>query len=468
LHHHKTIDKKKESLVLSSLVGQQNKANPPTTEDKCFIAQMFSTYNNKENNRMPNSTHIINRTAPNVKPVKALDNKWHNVVKANKHKNTELPNKGVSVTSDYKKLTYEMIRFQERYAPTKSMRWCNRVPLQLEERPEVTIAKVKGKPAKFCNLMTCNNAWCVSCNKSFREDRRDKAKIGIGKALGNKHEAKMLTLTIPRIFGNEDWEMKFSVVNGVYRQLNDRLRTKLKRRGIKLYTIKGLDVTIDKTRRDPIHLHIHSLLITDLNIDALKDWIFKTYKRLMKKRGVKVHKNGFDITDILNDKEISDYVVKTMGSLEKELSSTNKNGKTKNSKGWWKFLQEIASNPTEKDIFIYRDFLKAAKGKRTYSFSKNWEELLNLPDTDQLEMDFQEEEEEEEFYCWSIDRQLWEAVKSLQAELAVLSIIDDWIDNSTGKEVFDKLIELIEENNWFMFGEEKKNYYLHRLKLLIM
>ena len=418
---------------------------------------------------MPNSTHTISSRPTPMKPVKALDNKWNNVVKVKGKENTKTSNKGVSVTNDYKKLTYEMIRFQERYAPTKSMRWCNRVPLQLEKRPEVTIAKVKGKSAKFCNLMTCGNPWCVSCNKSFRQDRRDKAKIGIGKALANKYEAKMLTLTIPRVFGNEDWEMKFSVVNGVYRQLNDRLRTKLKRKGIKLYTIKGLDVTIDKTRRDPIHLHIHSLLITDLNIDGLKDWIFKTYKRLMKKRGVKVHKKGFDITDILSDKEISDYVVKTMGSLEKELSSTNKDGKRKNSKGWWKFLQKIASNPTEKEIFIYRDFLKASKGKRTYSFSRNWEELLNLPDTDQLKMDFEEEEEqEEEFYCWAIDRQLWEAIKSLQVELAVLSIIDNWIDNGTGKDVFDKLIELIEENNRSTFGEQKRDYYLQRLKLLIM
>ena len=272
-----------------------------------------------------------------------------------------------------------MVRFQNKYAPTKTYRLCNRVPIQHSDGvKEVTIVKVQGKDARFGNLMSCRGFWCPRCSQYHREETRTKARIGIQKALKAGYHAKMLTLTVPRDYGNDDFKLKFDSMNKTFRGLNQRLRTKCKRENVDLYYLRGLDVTVDTTRYDPLHLHIHCLIITNRKIEGLKDWIWKTYRRLQSKMGIKVHRKGFDLSDVETNKEISDYIVKTLGTIEYELTSTNKNGRSKTSKGWFKWLKEIYESPTEQDIGIYKAFLEASKGRQTFGFSTNWNNLVSL------------------------------------------------------------------------------------------
>jgi len=89
----------------------------------------------------------------------------------------------------------------------------------------------------------------------------------------------------------------------------------------------------------------------------------------MDKRGIKVVKRAFDVRQILEDKEVTDYIVKTLGTIERELTSTRKDGRDGKSKGWFSWLCSIVENPSKRDIYLYQEFLRSAKGKRTQDFT---------------------------------------------------------------------------------------------------
>lgn len=399
----------------------------------------------------------------------SLDTTGHKVLKTEDgHKNIHR----ATIGSDYKARRLDIVRFQNRNAVSKSMRLCNRVPIRHNGIiKDVLIMKSEGKDARFANLQTCNSFWCPQCSEKSKIDVREKAKEGIRNAIDHKYSLKFVTLTIPREFGNSNYEDKFKVINDSFKKLNSRLRTKCSRKGVKLYSLKGLDVTIDTSRYDVIHLHLHSLIIMDKEEDVFdekgfEDWVWRIYRNIMKKKGVKVSRKGFSVETVTEDKELSDYIVKTLGSMERELTSTKKNGKSENSKGWFYWVSEIAREASDRDIAIYKQFLTASKGKRTYDFSRNWNELIDLNSKDEQEEDIREEEDS--FYCWSINKELWNAIKALNFELKVLSIIDNFIDNKVDESKFKKLIKLFTSEDNTIFGEHKIQVYKNTLKRLVL
>lgn len=409
------------------------------------------------------------RTQKATSTCNSLDTTGHKVLKIEKgNKNTHRATTG----SDYKQRRLDIIKFQNRNAVTKSMRLCNRVPIRHNGIiKDVLLMKTEGKEAKFANLQTCNSFWCPECSEKSKIDVRNKARMGIRNAIDNGYSLKFLTLTIPREFGNSNYEEKFKVINDSFKKLNARLRTKCSRKGVKLYSLKGLDVTIDTSRYDCIHLHLHSLVIMDKEEEVFdekgfEDWVWRIYRNIMKKKGVKVSRKGFSVETVTEDKELSDYIVKTLGSMERELTSTKKNGKSPNSKGWFYWVSEIAREASDRDIAIYKQFLIASKGKRTYDFSRNWNELIDLNPKEEEEEE--EIKEEGSFYCWSINKELWEAIKSLNFELKVLSIIDNFIDNNKDKLRFKKLVSLFTSEDNTIFGEQKIQIYKNTLKRLVL
>ena len=401
--------------------------------------------------------------------LKSLDTTGHKVLKT---ENNKVYDEGTSVTSSYRERALDIVRFQNRCAPSKSMRLCNRVPIQHNGIiKDVLVMKTEGKDSKFGNLQTCNSFWCPHCSERSKRDVRDKAKIGIRNAMDNKYSLNFITLTIPRQFGNDNYEEKFKVIQDAFRKVNARLRTKCSRKGAKLYSLKGLDVTIDTSRHDVLHLHIHALIIIDkeeevFDEEGFEDCVWRIYRNIMKKRGIRVSRKGFSVERVVEDKELSDYIVKTLGSMERELTSTKKNGKSENSKGWFYWVSEIANNATDRDIAIYKQFLIASKGKRSYDFSRNWNELIELnPSEDEISDPV--EEDDKKFYCWSINKELWDAIKSLNMELYVLNIIDDFIDHNKNEWKFKKITRLFTDEINDVFGDEKVRRYKNTLKRLI-
>ena len=113
-----------------------------------------------------------------------------------------------------------------------------------------------------------------------------------------------------------------------------------------------MDVTVCSSINDPVHLHLHALLILDKDVEDLEQWIWKTYKRIQNKRGIQVHKKGYDLQDIKTGKEVTDYIVKTLGTLTYEMTSTNKEGRDGVSKGFFKWLVDIVQDPSAPEAFV--------------------------------------------------------------------------------------------------------------------
>ena len=109
--------------------------------------------------------------------------------------------------------------------------------------------------------------------------------------------------------------------------------------------------------------------------------------------------------------------------------------------------------------------MQASKGRRCFDFSRNWNELVALKDN-QMELDFElpqednkEDKEEESFSVWRLDRQLWEAIKSLHVEIDVLMIVDNRKRDHKANKRFKELESIINNENYSSFGEDKKNLY---------
>lgn len=383
---------------------------------------------------------------------------------------------GTNKVSSHKNLYWDLVRFQNKFAPNKTMRLCNRSPITHSTGiKNPLIVKNEGKKAHFGNLMTCKNFFCPNCSEVFRTEQRTKARLGIDNAIKAGFDVRMVTFTIPREFGNNNFSNKFDVMNKAFKAVINALRTRIKGKKFlrengetRLWTMKGIDVTMDSDRADPCHLHIHSLIITDKKIPDLRDWLWRTYKRHMEKRGIRVVKKAFDVRQILEDKEITDYIVKTLGTIERELTSTRKDGRDGKSKGWFSWLCSIVENPSRRDIYLYQEFLRSAKGKRTQDFSRNWNELMEIKiNSEPIEIKIETEEEkieETKSFYWVLDLQLWNAIKETKTEELILKIVDDFIDKGINRDVFLRLDEIVRKTDYRFFGEEKKLFYCELLK----
>lgn len=396
----------------------------------------------------------------------------HKVEKENRQDGL-LKGSGTNKVSPPRNLYWDMVRFQNKYAPSKTMRLCNRVPIQHGDGVKnPLICKTKGKRAHYGNMTTCKSPYCSTCSDYFRREKRSRLHKGILNAMNSGYSVNMATFTIPRSFGNDDYNKKYKVLNECWGRTINAFKQKLKRLGIKLYTVRGMDVTINAQRRDPIHLHIHALIITDKPpFKDFRDWIWRTYKKHMNKRGVRVVKKAFDIRQVLEDREIHEYIVKTLGTIERELTSTNKDGKDKNSKGWFKWLCSIVENPTRRDIAIYQEFLNTSKNKRTCDLSQNWvdlEELIQKTEPISNEIELRDEKTEDLISrYWVLDLQLWEAIKEIKIEPLVLEIVDSYLDEGKNRESYTLLETIIDLDVTKVYGDHKKRFYCNLLKDMV-
>ena len=410
---------------------------------------------------MPNSNIPAYSYQKQLSPVHK--DSCNKVIKVEKRERTK-----EEIEANVMSLHYKMVRFQNQYAPSKTMRLCQRVPIQHKDGlKDVVITQEGSKTPRFGNLMSCFSHNCPNCSRHHKKPMRKKARLGLTNALKAGYSLKMVTFTIPREYGNQDFKDKFDAMNKTFTQVISRLRTKCKRDGVELYTLRGLDVTIDSNRYDPLHLHIHALIVTNKNIDSYEDWIWRTYRRLQNKKGIRVSKKGFDISNIFKDAEITDYIVKSLGTIEQEITNgNNKRGRTDKTKGFFEWFKSIVHNPTRADIYIYQEYLRTSKGRRVFGFSHNWDDLLALeqPELPLLEATMLEETRpKEKFYIWRLDAQLWEAVKALKVEMEVLGIIKDRFKSKQDHYRYKQLELLIDQDTYELFGEYKKNYYCKSL-----
>ena len=343
----------------------------------------------------------------------------------------------------FRRLRWAAMDFQRAYSPNKGQALCGLRPIENEVSQNVGLVKLKGQSSKFTNRMLCKSYWCPYCSEIFRAEKRDKIKRALNYSLKTDKKIYFITWTIPKAYGST--EDKFKALNGVIRQLWNRLRNKVKRDNNKLYTIKGLDLTINDDHPDPIHLHTHSIVILDRDIDGLSDWLWIRYKKLMDKVNCSVSELAFNFQRVETDKELDSYICKNWSNLDKELTSTDKVSKSTKSLGWFRWICKIQKKPTIRQIDIYQSFLKAAKGKRTLDLSRNFDELL--VDTDQPEETENlslSDDDDSPILELVIGKNLWRAITETRSEYIILGVIDSFYDLGLHNREFEFIMNLIE------------------------
>lgn len=363
-----------------------------------------------------------------------------------------------------RKEQWAAMRWQRQHAPRKSMSRCGCSVANRSNGDVVYLDKTKGKPAQYNNVGRCKSAWCVHCSTAFRSEKTQKIKLGIDSSIKNRFKVYFATFTIPKAFGMAS--DKFDALNGVIRKLFNLLRGKCNRASVRLWSVKSLDITISDRARNPLHLHTHAVIITDRELDDIREYVWKVYSREMNRLGADVSELAFDFQAVSDEEaknRLSSYLLKDWNhSLEHEITSLNKRG-SKGSKGWFEWLRSLVKRCNERQLAIYKDFLIHAKGRRTIDFSRNFDELIALSEQEEEELS-ETETGDSESYTWSIGGSLWKAIIETRTEEKILYVIDSFIDRGEREQDFLFITSLISSSeDKLYFSDDLNKEYVAKL-----
>ena len=297
---------------------------------------------------------------------------------------------------------YQAMSVQRTWAPGKAMQTCGLKPIPHSENDlRLTITS---KGAKFSGVARCRSQYCLDCAQYAKEQRIEKISNGLTGALLRGHESYFLTLTTKRTANPEE---QIEALQSGWKALQDRVSYRLKKQGIKLHFVRGLDVTFRPDIHNVYHCHLHIIVV----IDGKFEPVYKTTKKSKRlvyadvcdmfqqccvdiqcKKGTVAKWEGQRMERIDEDRGISRYLCKFDGIANEVSSFHTKEGKG-DSLGWMQ-LVGMAHKGDERAQRIYVRFLNAVKGKRTISISRDWSEL-DLPFYQPLEPWKPENEEPE-------------------------------------------------------------------------
>lgn len=320
---------------------------------------------------------------------------------------------------------YKAMKIQRRFAPSKSMKWCNRKRIPADNRlrddntPEPTCLLVDSKGARFTGLQSCDSQWCVSCMANNRQKRIDTINRGIATAHEKDFNVFFLTLTIPRSDDPRDQAHK---LQSGWKALQDKLNYRLKKQGNRMFFVRAHDVTFKLRQKNIYHQHLHNIVVIEKDFQPFTefrrrkpkdmDFIIQNNFELDKKGKVIVdtferfmmlvwydvqQKKDTDVSFLAQDVQrvgkteedrdtLSHYLLK-FWSLGNEMAcfqhKQGKKGKlvdVYNSIGFMQLLGFVDQGDKQAEL-IYTEFLKGVKGLRTMGKSRNWKELA--PDIDE-------------------------------------------------------------------------------------
>ena len=358
------------------------------------------------------------------------------------------------------KLKEEKIhKFQSTFSPTKSLSLCGLVPLpNRSARLCASVYPDGSVHTGFSGLVRCKNTLCVKCNKELSFTRRRIVEDRLLFSKNKGHSINFGTLTLPRDIGLEN---SIKLLNSSYKAIiGNGLRQYCKRRGTTEYIhTKSFDLTICDTHKDPYHLHIHFLVITDNLVDGLKNYVWRRYKSFMKKRKVKVSKIAFDLKEIDNLNGIQNYLNK---NLSFELTSSKKIGKRSNSYGFMEWLSRIVSSPSKRQIAIYRDLVKLTQGMRWWTKSTNFE--VKREDNEL------KKEQPIEVFSQAIGTNCWIAINEIsEIKVKINLLLKQKIQNPKGdNSIFDEVVKVLKKSNYeILYSPKMVDYYKDKLSKIL-
>jgi hypothetical protein len=291
------------------------------------------------------------------------------------------------VEEDHKKQVYaelrkrhDLFRFQHQEAPALSMRRCSLMPILHQN----TTIYMSPSGYSFGGLTTCDNPNCVRCSKKRVYARRLRIQSSIEGALSDGKMAYFVTLTMRR---SDDIRAQIKRMKRAWKAVQNKLDKVIKKKYKGTYSAaRAMDITfklIGYGSNAPYNLHLHCVIIVD--VEGLTDEkISNIIKTAWCKSTGESDEKGQDVTRVESPEKLATYCAK-MAGLALELASPHtKKGKKHNSLS----LPQLMERGIEGDqyaINLYQEFLRAMKGMKTISFSRNWDSYASPKEEDEEE-----------------------------------------------------------------------------------
>ena len=303
---------------------------------------------------------------------------------------------------------YQAMSVQRRLAPGQAMRACGLKPIPHPENDlRLTITS---KGCKFSGVARCRSQFCLDCAQFAKEERIKKISNGLKGALLRGYKAYFLTLTTQRSHNPEE---QIEALQSGWKALQDRVSYRLKKQGIKLQFVRGLDVTFRTDIPQIYHSHLHVIVVIPGDFQP----VYKTTKKekrlvyadvedmfqrcwidIQCKKGTVAKWEGQKMIAIEADDGLSRYLCKFDGLGQEVTSFHTKTGKQTSTmqqnktigwmqlvgriyrghQKWCPMLGRMTRIPNHQAENIYVRFLNAVKGRRTISMSRHWSKM-DLP-----------------------------------------------------------------------------------------
>jgi hypothetical protein len=246
------------------------------------------------------------------------------------------------------------------------------------------------------------------CSRSRAGSRAHKLKNGIIHSQITGKHIYFVTLTIPRhkdiTFQLKEIRRRWGAINNMCSHITRDYETNV-------YKARALDITFNPYRPSQrFHLHIHAIIITDVEIDGIEDKIKRTWINQNTSTCIAQY-NCQDVQKVARTLEDSNkvgkYVAKMAGLANEITHGQMKEAKSHQSVTLRELMLQRTHDNTQlnlkKCIEIYTQFLQGMKRVNTLNISRNWKDLKS---------DIEEETDEPLFFELEIPIEIWPLIKS--------------------------------------------------------
>ena len=253
------------------------------------------------------------------------------------------------------------------------------------------MVKRNADSAFFSGVESCGRIWlCPVCSAKVRNRRGDEVAEGVGRWIGQGHDAHFFTATLPHDQGDA-LAASLGVLTDAWRWM---VSHKTYKAGRKRFGVIGVIKAVEITHgRNGWHPHIHAVVLVEQEITSLE--LFAWYAQLdalwaeaLTRHGWSAGKAPYRFRALpvqLGDsgKALAAYVTKVQDSgLGNEMARADLKGGKKSSRTPFEILANFGTTGDADDLGLWHEYEKATAGKSAIRWSRGLRNLL-LPDVDE-------------------------------------------------------------------------------------
>ena len=325
-----------------------------------------------------------------------------------------------------------MLRFQSENAPIRSYCLCERAPLKGNQSLNFNPATRK---SYWGGVMRCSGSYCVGCWSKVRKGHIETTVNALRWASGVGNTVLFATFTMP----TGDLQEMVTALNLGWKSVNDLVRTRALRAGLRVGTSIGLDQTfkLERALKKSTHLHIHAIFVFDGKLagvhvrDLIRSMKDTFIKRISSVAGVVPSREAQKILSVKKgDDALARYISKDVDASKLALETLDSRFKISSSGISFHQLFMRAYDGGERALSLYRYFLSTMKGRKALRVSKV---LLELAELHEEELEEEVTEEVLETTSVEMSTEFFRALHLLKAQVQAFELFEQTMLRTGGE-----------------------------------